>query len=321
MAVDPNATTVTVQLDPTVTATAVAVGYQGPAAAFVPGDITLLDGGTIGTSSTSPMLTFQADGTVVFNDDANFTGAISGVDTDDVGEASNLYYTTARANTAIDARVTKAFVDALNVDAATVGGELPSAFADAVHTHAASDVISGTFADARISQTSVTQHEAAINHDALTGFVPDEHVAHSGVTITAGTALSGGGSIDASQTINYAGAFTDQSDFDTTGLADNDIITYDLASGNFVVEAFNTQQATLTITESQISDLQSYLLATDIDTLAELNAIITDATLVDVTHTHTESDITDLDKYTQAQVDSLDAQVDANAIAYAIALG
>lgn len=35
-------------------------------------------------------------------------------------------------------------------------------FAAASHTHAASDVTSGTFADARISQSSVTQHEAAL---------------------------------------------------------------------------------------------------------------------------------------------------------------
>ena len=32
-----------------------------------------------------------------------------------------------------------------------------------VHTHAAGDVISGTFADARISEASVTQHEAALS--------------------------------------------------------------------------------------------------------------------------------------------------------------
>lgn len=35
----------------------------------------------------------------------------------------NLYFTTARANTAIDNRVTTAFVDALNVDAETLGGQ------------------------------------------------------------------------------------------------------------------------------------------------------------------------------------------------------
>lgn len=44
------------------------------------------------------------------------------------------------------------------------------------HTHATGDVTSGTFADARISESSVTQHEAAINHDNLTGFVANEHI-------------------------------------------------------------------------------------------------------------------------------------------------
>ena len=39
-------------------------------------------------------------------------------------------------------------------------------------------------------------------------------------------------------------------------------------------------QASISITESQISDLQSYLLSTDIDTFAELQAIVADETLV-----------------------------------------
>lgn len=43
---------------------------------------------------------------------------------------------------------------------------------------------------------------ATILHDSLSGFVADEHVAHSGVTLTAGTGLSGGGTIAASRTFN-----------------------------------------------------------------------------------------------------------------------
>ena len=42
--------------------------------------------------------------------------------TTDLPEGTNLYYTTARVNTDIDARVTKSFVDALNVDADTLDG-------------------------------------------------------------------------------------------------------------------------------------------------------------------------------------------------------
>ena len=55
---------------------------------------------------------------------------ISNQDTDDLSEGStNLYYTVARANSAIDARVTKSFVDALNVDADTLDGNDSTYFA------------------------------------------------------------------------------------------------------------------------------------------------------------------------------------------------
>lgn len=50
-------------------------------------------------------------------------------------------------------------------------------------------------AQGRITSSS----EAAIVHDSLSGFVADEHIAHSGVTLTAGNGLSGGGTIAASR--------------------------------------------------------------------------------------------------------------------------
>jgi hypothetical protein len=45
---------------------------------------------------------------------------MSAFSTSDLSEGTNEYYTTARANSAIDTRVTKSFVDALNVDADTL---------------------------------------------------------------------------------------------------------------------------------------------------------------------------------------------------------
>ena len=44
------------------------------------------------------------------------------------------------------------------------------------HTHAAGDVTSGTFADARIAESNVTQHEGAIDHNALTNYESGRHV-------------------------------------------------------------------------------------------------------------------------------------------------
>lgn len=52
------------------------------------------------------------------------------------------------------------------------------------------------------STGEITTTDGDIVHDNLSGFVADEHVAHSGVTITAGSGLTGGGTIAASRTLN-----------------------------------------------------------------------------------------------------------------------
>ena len=41
---------------------------------------------------------------------------VQGLSTDDLPEGDNEYYTDTRANAAIDARVTKSFVENLNID-------------------------------------------------------------------------------------------------------------------------------------------------------------------------------------------------------------
>lgn len=43
------------------------------------------------------------------------------------------------------------------------------------HTHNASDINAGTLGDARVAQSNVTQHQSAIDHDALSGFEAGEH--------------------------------------------------------------------------------------------------------------------------------------------------
>lgn len=51
-------------------------------------------------------------------------------------------------------------------------------------------------------RVTLTQVNAILAHDDLLGFVANEHVDHSGVTIEAGTGLSGGGTIAATRTLN-----------------------------------------------------------------------------------------------------------------------
>jgi hypothetical protein len=93
-----------------------------------------------------------------------------------------------------------------------------------------------------------------VDHDSLSGFVGNEHINHGSVSITAGTGLDGGGDITTSRTLNIS----------TTGVSAN---SYG-AAGTVPTFTVNAQgqlttasDVAISITESQISDLQSYALA------------------------------------------------------------
>ncbi len=49
---------------------------------------------------------------------------------------------------------------------------------------------------------SIATDDSAIVHDNLSGFVANEHIDHSSVSITAGTGLNGGGTIASTRTLN-----------------------------------------------------------------------------------------------------------------------
>ena len=91
---------------------------------FMIGDIYADDGTSIvlqnGTNGTDASFTGDVTGDVTGNLTGNVFGTVSSIanhDTDNLAEGStNLYYTNARANTAIDARVTKTFVENLDID-------------------------------------------------------------------------------------------------------------------------------------------------------------------------------------------------------------
>lgn len=52
------------------------------------------------------------------------------------------------------------------------------------------------------NKATLTILNSILDHDALLNFVAGEHIDHTGVSVTAGTGLSGGGTIDATRTIN-----------------------------------------------------------------------------------------------------------------------
>jgi uncharacterized lipoprotein YehR (DUF1307 family) len=56
--------------------------------------------------------------------------------------------------------------------------------------------------DAANNEIDIDVNEANVDHDALLNFVANEHIDHSGVNITAGEGLSGGGDITVSRTVD-----------------------------------------------------------------------------------------------------------------------
>lgn len=93
----------------------------------------------------------------------------------------------------------------------------------------ASKITSGTFNDARIAESNVTQHTGAINHDALFNYVADEHIDHSSVEIQAGTGLTGGGDLTESRELAL-----DSSVLSVLSLAASAVQPEDLAAITFL---------------------------------------------------------------------------------------
>lgn len=91
--------------------------------------------------------------------------------TANVAEVNNLYFTTVRANTAIDNRVTKSFIDTLGVDAATLDGIDSTAFAldTDLTTANVSEVTNLYFTTVR-ARNSISA-SGSISYDNTTGII------------------------------------------------------------------------------------------------------------------------------------------------------
>ena len=88
----------------------------------------------------------------------------------------------------------------------TIDADITSVIAGAGMTGGATEgaatlnVIAGT--GITVNADDVQTNDSEIVHDNLSGFVANEHVDHSSVSITAGTGLSGGGTIASTRTLN-----------------------------------------------------------------------------------------------------------------------
>jgi len=97
------------------------------------------------------------------------------------------------------------------------------------------------------SAVQISTDDSAIVHDNLSGFVANEHIDHSGVSITAGAGLTGGGTIAATRTINVdsgsMNAFFSSSAFNQVSgdatIASTGVLTLGTVGANHITEISN----------------------------------------------------------------------------------
>ena len=111
-----------------------------------------------------------------------------------------------------------------------------------------------------ITDGEISSNDGSIVHDSLSGFVANEHVDHSGVTLTAGSGLTGGGDITTSRSFNVGqGSYivvnaNDVAVDATTTNTASKVVARD-GSGNFAANVI-----TATATQAKYADLaENYL--------------------------------------------------------------
>jgi len=171
------------------TAAAVEDRITGKGYSTTTGTVTSVSGGNglTGTVTASGSLNVGAGyGITVNADDIEINNtairaqadiALSASDTGDLSEGSNLYFTNERVDDRLNAML-------------TAGTGLTKSYDDGGNT------------------LTLTTDDSAIDIHSLSGYVANEHIDHSGVSITAGAGLTGGGTIAASRTVNVgAGSY------------------------------------------------------------------------------------------------------------------
>ena len=192
--------------------------------------------GTTGNSTTIPVITVNAKGLVTNVQSASVSGVSNYIYTSSnstftlsTGDGSTYNATIGYANTTVAGLVKVGdlvSVNAtgfINVDESSIDIHNLSGYVANEHidhsgvTMTAGNGLTGggTIAATRtfavegntgitVSSDGVFTNDSEIVHDDLSGFVANEHIDHSSVSVVAGTGLTGGGDITSSRTLNIA---------------------------------------------------------------------------------------------------------------------
>jgi len=187
--------------------------------------------------------TLSADGitdisTIVTNIAAGTTGQRPAGVVGDIRYNSTLgryeFYDGAWENVLLSGNVGIADDDILSVDlvGGLIAGDIVRATAAGLESRTDAQILAQLSGDAVAAFDWNGQNltNLGTGHDAFSDFVSDEHVAHSGVTLTAGEGLSGGGDISANRTFNLdINGLVE----DAAGASGDFFVYYDTVAGDY----------------------------------------------------------------------------------------
>ena len=208
---------------------------------------------------------FSASGDLVYNNttgefsvttfkSSDFDTNFSGKSTTDLSEGVNLYYTDTRANSAIDTRVTKSFVDNLAIDASTLSNKPDPTITlagDLTGNVTLTNLGNGTLTATIVDDS---HNHVISNVDGLQSALDNK--ADESISLSAGNGLTGGGTLSSNRTFNIGAG---------TGITVN--------ADNVAVDT--SVIATRSYVDTEVSGLVDSAPAT-LDTLNELAAALGD---------------------------------------------
>lgn len=204
--------------------------------------VTSVDAATVGSNTAADLRSYSdtVSGTA-------YSNAVSYTDT-----AAGTAYSNAASYA--DTAAGTAYSNAVSTASSDATTKADSAYTNATSFSANADnITSGTLSGARLlantgivaNSSGIFTNDSQIVHDNLSGFVANEHIDHSGVSITAGNGLTGGGNITATRTVsvlantgitaNSTGVFTNDSQIvhdNLSGFVANEHIDHSAVSIN-----------------------------------------------------------------------------------------
>ena len=247
--------------------------------------------GDISYNSTTGVISFSAATAPVTSVNGE-TGAIT-LSTDDIdedGSPINLWFTNTRARGAISVSGDLAYNSTTGVisyttptertDAEVRGlisvsdtgghGSLAYNSSTGVITYtgpSASDIrgdlSSGTGISFNQLSGAISTNDSQIVHDSLSGFVANEHVDHSSVSITAGAGLTGGGDITTTRTLNVVGGTGITVNANSIEVTETDVRGMFSASGDI---SYNSSTGVFSFTDSDtVGTVTSVSVGTGLD--------------------------------------------------------